>query len=360
MISKRALIAWTPRVAAFAALLSIAGSGGCDWFNAPLEANLAPSTTMVTTCPLDATAGDDVTVEWTGSDIDGSVVEYRWSFEERSTGTTEETSLTLEDVVEGAHRFEVAAVDDDGDVDPTPAVCELTVSDPGGLVERVVLAEFMTMEPCVACPDAEEALDIVLDEYGADELCIVSYHYLQAPADPVATPETVARIEWYTDTTDLSPYALPIVIFDGEHERAVVGAPSVAAAADNYRVEIDHRKSIGSPLTIGLSGSIAGGGGDVTVRVHVRDPLIAGDYVLRTVVIENDLDMPPPYHDYGFVARDLLVDEALTIAVVGDSAIVQRNFTVDPGWVVANMDVIAFVQNDVTKEVLQAGRLNVR
>lgn len=358
MISKRTLIAWTPRVAAFAALLSIASSGGCDWFNDPLQANLAPSTTMVT-CPSDVTAGDDVAVEWNGSDIDGAVVEYHWSFDERTTGTTPETSLLLEDVTAGSHTFEVAAVDDDGDADPTPAVCEFTASEPGGLVGRMVLIEFITAQSCPNCPYAEEALNVVLDEYGADSLCIVSYHDLQPPTDPVATPETVARIDWYTDTTELGENTWPIAVFDGEHERAVVGAQSVNWCVGNYEIEIDHRKSIGSPLTIDLSGSIGGGRGEATVLVKVRDPIPAGDYVLRTVVTEDDLFFPPD-HDYGYVARDLLEDEPLTLAAVGDSAVVQRSFAVDPGWLVENMDVIAFVQNDSTKEVLQAGRLNLR
>lgn len=356
MTTRRRLIAWVPRVAALSALLSIASSGGCDWFAAPMEANLTPSTSIVT-CPSDVTAGDDVTVEWTGSDIDGTVGEYRWSFDDTTSGSTEETSLLLSDVAEGDHRFEVAAVDNDGDADPTPAVCEFTASEPGGLVPRVVLAELITTQPCANCPNAEEALNVMLDEYGADSLCIVSYHDGHAPSDPVATPETVARIDWYTDTTELPENNWPIVVFDGEYERAVSGAVTVNWAVSNYEIEIDHRKSIGSPLAVGVTGDISGGGGGVTVRVFVRDPLQAGTYVLRTVVIENDISLGGPYHDYGYVARDLLDDEPLTLGAVGDSAVVQMDFTVDPGWDLDKLDVIAFVQNDDTKEVLQAGRL---
>lgn len=356
MTPRRTLIARVPRVAVLFALMSMAGSGGCDWFAAPTEVNVAPSTSIVT-CPSGVTAGDDVTVEWTGSDIDGEVVEYRWSFDDTATGATGETSLLIEGVSEGAHRFEVAAVDNDGEADPTPAVCEFTASSAAGLVGRVVLVEFITTQPCANCPNAETALNIVLDEYGVDSLCIVSYHDLQAPADPVATPETVARIDWYTDTTGLPENNWPIAIFDGEHERAVSGAPTVDWAVSNYEIEIDHRKSIGSPIAVGLSGSVNGGRGSVTVRVRVRNALPAGAYVLRAVVIENDVSLGGPYHDYGYVARDLLEDEALTVSAVGDSAVVQMDFTVGPSWDIDKLDVIAFVQNDDTKEVLQAGRL---
>ncbi len=321
-----------------------------------MEANLAPST-EITACPSGVTVGDDVTFEWSGTDIDGTVVEYSWSFDDTTTGSTEETSLVVYDVAEGDHRFEVAAIDNDGDADTTPAVCEFTASAGGGLVPRVVLAELITTQPCANCPNAEEALNLMLDEYGADSLCIVSYHDLQAPSDPVATPETVARIDWYTGTTELPENSWPIVVFDGEHERAVSGAVTVGWAVSNYEIEIDHRKSIGSPLAVGVTGDMSGGGGSVTVRVFVHDPLQAGAYVLRTVVIENDVSLGGPYHDYGYVARDLLDDEPLTLGAVGDSAVVQMDFTVDPGWDLEKLDVIAFVQNDDTKEVLQAGRL---
>ncbi len=348
-----------PRLAALAALLSIASSGGCDWFADPMEANLAPTTT-ITTCPSDVTAGDDVTFEWTGSDIDGTVVEYRWSFDDTTTGSTEETSLVVEDVAEGDHTFEVAAVDDDGDADLTPAVCEFTANAAGGLVKRVVLAEFLTTQPCTNCPNAETALAEALDEYGADSLCIISYHAGQFPTDPVATPETVARIDWYEEEPGVPEGQFPIVIFDGDCERAVVGAATVGGALSNYEIEINQRKSIGSPVTVDLSGGVDGSGGDVTARVHVRDPLEAGTYVLRTVVIENFVSLGGPYHDYGYVARDILDDTPLTVSAVGDSAVVQMDFSVDSSWDVDELDVIAFVQNDDTKEVLQAGRLNAR
>jgi hypothetical protein len=339
-------------------LAAVVSVGGCDWFNNPEEANLAPDTSMVL-CPSlrqDVLAGDDVTLEWTGDDIDGDVVEYEWTYDDTS-GTTSQTALTFEHVTEGEHLFEVAAVDNDGAVDETPAVCEFTAQ----LVDRVVLVEFLTTLVCTNCPNAEEALDRVLDYYGPDRLTIVSYHDDVVPGpggpDPVDTAETIDRIHWYTaDTGHAGEY--PAVIVDGGIDRIIVGATSPEAAEAEYTIEIDYRRAFPSPVTVGLSGEIDGGRGEVTVRVRVHDALPAGDYVLRSVVIEDDISVGE--HDFGFVARDLLDDEPLTVSAVGDSAVVERSFTVDPSWVVGNMDVIAFVQNDDTKAVLQSGRLNAR
>jgi hypothetical protein len=339
------------------ALVAALSYGGCDWFNSPEEANLAPDTFMEV-CPSDGgdvVAGDDVTVEWGASDIDGSVVRYEWAYDDTS-GSTTGTSMVLEDVAAGDHAFEVAAVDNDGDADATPAVCEFTASEGGGLVDRVVVVEFLTTLPCDNCPNAEAALDSVLAYYGPDEVSIITYHDNQGP-DPLDTPETVDRIYWYTTGTGYEGQ-YPAVIVDGGIDRIILGAPTVAEAEAEYRIEIDYRRTFGSPVSIRLSGAIDGGRGDVTVRVRVHDALPAGDYTLRAVVIEDDIMAYG--HDFGFSARDILDDEPLTVSAVGDSAVVERSFTVDPSWVVGNMDVIAFVQNDGTKEILQSGRLNVR
>jgi len=352
----RRALAWAPRIAVFLGLLSIGSSGGCDWFGDPLEANLAPTTTMVT-CPGEIGAGDDALIEWEGSDIDGAVVEYRWSYDERSTGTTTETTMTFESVTEGDHVFEVRAVDDDGDEDVSPAICEFLASEPGGLVGRVVLVEFMTTLPCANCPNAEAALDLMIEEYGADSLCIVAYHDHQGP-DPLWTEEILDRMHWYTDWSlgDALVFgAWPSVIFDGDIGRPVVGAQTVEGVAADYRLEIDYRKTFGSPLTLSVSGDIEARGGDVTARVRVRDPLAEGTYVLRTIVIEDDIEFLG--HDFGFSARDILDDEPLTVSAVGDSAVVQRSFAIDGSWAVENLDVIVLVQNDETLQVLQAARL---
>ncbi len=341
---------------AFAALFI---AGGCDWFNGPTEANVPPETTIVS-CPGagDVTAGDDVTVEWSGSDPDGSVTAYRWILDDGAPEQTTSTSVVLDDVAEGEHTFTVAAVDDDGDVDPSPAVCTFTAGPAGALVGRVVLCELLTTKFCANCWKAELALDRMLGQYGRDELTVVAYHYdddVNIPPDPVATDESNARCDWYYEHSDVGEhYALfPLTIFDGG--RFVVGADDTTATKSAYSFEIDLRRAVGSPVSVSLAGDISGGRGDVTVTVRVRDALSGGPHVLRAVVVEDGI--VDGSHRFDFVARDLLEDEELAVSVVGDSAVVHRTFAVDPGWNVGKLDVIAFVQNDSTTEILQSGRL---
>ena len=348
--------------------------GGCDWFDSPVEANLPPETWMLS-CPQDGemAVGEDALLGWGGLDPDGSadpsvqnsVAYYEWTFDD-TLGQTNGTTMTIDDVAEGTHTFTVAAVDVDGAVDETPAVCTFTAAQGGFLVDRVVLAEMLTTKYCSNCPTAEQALDQLIEEYGADEFCVVTYHFENEQYwDPVATEEQVERIEWYysnhegpdpeSEEDDVGHYetVYPLVIFDGG--RFVVGANTVNQTKANYRTEIDYRRSTMSPLSLSLTGNISGGRGSVTVTVNVHDSLGIDPHVLRIVVIESGIVVGSDHFD--FVARDILDEETLAVSGAGESVDVVRGFTVDAGWNTENMDVIAFVQDDSTGEILQSGRL---
>jgi hypothetical protein len=65
------------------------------------------------------------------------------------------------------------------------------------------------------------------------------------------------------------------------------------------------------------------------------------------------------YH-FDFVARDLLEPQTLEVSAVGDTALVERFFTLEPSWDESELDVIAFVQDESTGEILQSARLSAR
>ncbi len=332
----------------------IAAQGGCDWFADPIEINLLPWVT-ITSCPSggEAVAGDDVTFEWAGGDYDGTIAEFAWSYDDTVTGATSDGAHTVEDVVEGDHVFIVVAIDDEGDESP-PDTCLFAVGTAGGLVDRNVLVEFFTTYNCTNCPFGEEALDNLMDQYGADRLCVVAYHDLP----PVGTDETIARIDWYTDNPEFpgGATAYPIAVFDGG--RIVEGSSSVPTAQADYEFEIELRRAIGSPLSLQLTGDLSGARVSLTAKVEVMDSLPAGTYVLRTIVLEEDVNFA---HDlYPYVARDLLDDEAFTLTAVGDSTEVIYDVTIDPSWNPANLDAMVFVQNDDTMEIVQSARLEAR
>jgi hypothetical protein len=221
--------------------------------------------------------------------------------------------------------------------------------------ERTVMFELLTTRVCVNCWKAEEALELLKDTYGPLGPNVVAYHDFPGP-DPVATDETVARIDWYMSDPKFAPYneQYPLVIVDGDS--IVVGASTVAGAYAEYQQDFLARKAIGSPVTVEVEGSIVARDGDVDIKVKVVDPMPIGPNMLRVVVMEHPVVVAPDTFKY--VTRDILEEEMLLISAVGESVVVNRTFTVDPGWDVGNLDVVAFVQDDSDKEILQSGALS--
>ena len=331
----------------------------CDWFEEQPETNLPPETTLVRGCDEGGgfVAGENITFVWTGTDVDGVVAFFQWSLDKSGWVETTADSTVIEDIALGAHTFSVRAADDKGEADPDPAECTFVV---GELVPRMALVEFLTTNTCRNCPTADAALESLQVDLGRGALAVVAYHDLTA-SDKLATDETVARIDYYTGFADIPGDQWPIAIFDGL--RTVEGSTGVDESKTEYGFEIAQRRAIGSRVSMDVSGTLTAAGGDISVTAKVKAELPSGTLVLHTVVIENDVLYHGYYADiFGFVARDILDDEPLStgpqvLAAIGDSVEVQRTFPVAAGWNLDNVDVIAFIQNMDTREVLQAARL---
>lgn len=344
-----------------AVIAALSLPAACDWFEEPVEWNLPPETSLLgCVLPGEIREGEDIGFAWTGSDIDGSVTGYEYAYDDTVWTETEYDTVTITNVTSGEHIFRVRAADDDGDVDPVPAECAFRVTEGGHLVDRTVLVELFTVSWCQNCPNAEQALNSLLGEFGRGEVSIVAYHNTWNPVDELATDETIARIAWHFDDPDFPPdlrrHAHPTVVFDGI--AYVQGATTPQEALLQYRTETDLRAAKGSPVSVRIDGEIGTNTGSVTAVVKVEDHVAAGNHVVRFTVIEDNVRYDGPYADwYDFVARDLLEDEPFELRVIGDSLTVDREFLVDESWVVENMDVIVFVQDLTTKEVLQSSRL---
>ena len=341
---------------AIVAAVALAIAGGCDWFDAPSQINLPPETKIVEFPPLLVSPGDTVTIVWRGWDDDGQVVEYEWTFgdtlEETTSETTSDTMLVIAGVEEGTYTFTVASIDNDGEVDPSPPDSMFTASF-GDLVPRVVLCELLTTEICPNCWKADLALERMLQEFGEENLSVVSYHY-DPPPDPLATPETSARCDWYYGYPQFSGLAdaFPTTLFDGLTYDT--GAADTTATKIAYRMQIEARQAVGSPVSIELDGEIDGGRGSVTATVTVHHQLAGGPHTLRMMIIENEIW--DGVHFVNYVVRDILEEELLAVSAPGDFISVTRDFVIDD-WNLQHLDIVALVQDDATAEVLQSGRL---
>ena len=331
---------------------------GCDWFEEQVADNLPPSTEIIDCPSSEVDEGDDLLFKWVGSDVDGQVVAYEWSFNEAAWVETEDDSVIIAAVGEGEHSFSVRAIDNEGDADPLPPRCAFSALAMGEFADRVVLVELFTTRTCANCPKAEEALNRLVNSMGRENLSVVAYHDWRAgePAsDPLGTEETVARIRWYTDdpTFPGRPGLWPTAVFDGL--RIVEGAETVEQAESNYSVEIQLREGVGSPVRLTVGGSLSGPDGSITAGLKATGRLPEGALVMRAVVVEDHVLQYTSYYD--FVVRRVLEDRPLNISAIGDSASAEWTFPVDESWNVGKVDVVVFVQNDAGREVIQSRRL---
>ena len=331
----------------------------CDWFDDPLRVNLPPDTQLID-CPSgDVNAGDDVVFGLSGSDPDGAVAAYEWSYDGGGWLMTQTDSVKLEQVTPGHHIFRARSVDEDGDVDPSPAECTFSVASQGELIDRVVLVELLTATWCLYCPNAEQAIDELIDELGPGNLCVIAYH--DTPElDELATEETASRIEWYTEDPEfpLEPGARPTVVFDGV--RFSQGAETVEQAKSEYRFEIETRSQQGSPISLRIEGSLSPPTGSLAVTAKAEDQLPVGPVILHFAVVEDDVfSLGRSSNWFDFVVRDLLDSEVLALTGIGDSTVVERQISIDESWEPDNLDVVVFAQDSVEKEVIQSVRLRV-
>lgn len=118
----------------FASLAAVGAAVGCDAVLTEADPNQPPETSVANVPVEGATLFALVTLSWDGGDSDGFVDAYEYRYTTTSAAgvetvqdwvRTEATSVTLAFLSPEAvneQRFEVRAIDDDGEADPTPAV----------------------------------------------------------------------------------------------------------------------------------------------------------------------------------------------------------------------------------------------
>jgi thiol-disulfide isomerase/thioredoxin len=203
---------------------------------------------------------------------------------------------------------------------------------------RGVVAELFTASWCGYCPYADDALGTLATEKGIDNFVPIAWH--SSSSDPFYTTEAAARLSYYGVT------GYPTCVFDGEY-RVVGGSTSTY---NNYLSYYDSRRTSPSPLTIEfLSNSYDGTKASVSVEVKLEEAVAEG-HVIHVAIWEDDVTSGRLYN---YVERVGASYEPLTATNANDEQIIKREFVLDAGWNKANLGVTVFVQNLVSKAVLQ-------
>lgn len=148
---------------------------------------------------------------------------------------------------------------------------------------------------------------------------------------------------------------------DGNHE--IVGGMHTGTMYPSYRDYFDQRKVVASPFDIDMSVTYdsATRAGELTIVVrNTSSGSVSGQ--LQVALTESHVyfvwqGMDSVHH----IERNMLPSasgEAITV-VAGDSVVKTRSFILDAAWVPRNCRLVAFVQNNSTKEIYQGAMTDV-
>jgi len=212
-----------------------------------------------------------------------------------------------------------------------------------------VLLEIGTGTWCYYCPGAALGAD---DLIANGKSVAVIEHHGPIGSDPYATTASVARNTFY----GLTGY--PTAWFDGGN--AVVGGNHTSSMYGSYLPKYNQRIAVQSSFTLQLNGFNDGSDYTVVVSADRVAAYSGSDLVLQLVLTESEISYSwQGLSDLNFVNRLMVPNQNGTPIDFSSSNQVskQLNFTLDPGWVTEHLELIAFIQDNTTKEVVQATKV---
>jgi tetratricopeptide (TPR) repeat protein len=258
---------------------------------------------------------------------------------------------------------------------------------PKARTDRVVLAEIFTGSGCPPCVGADIAFEGALDRYKGQELAVLMYHLHIPLPDPLANPSTDTRSKFY------GIQGVPAFYVDGVSDDQGGGSAAMAAGIYKERIEpvVDKRLLAKAGAKVTLQAAMTGSA--VSVKVQVGKPAVAAKRLRLQIALveervryagENGIRVHP------MVVRSLAGKDAQGFAIEPGKAMAIAH-TFDIAKVVAEakahlddfearrsaggskfafsekkhdidtsrLVVVAFVQDEETKQILQAAYAKV-
>ncbi|RJP74183.1 MAG: T9SS C-terminal target domain-containing protein [Candidatus Zixiibacteriota bacterium] len=121
---------------------------------------------------------------------------------------------------------------------------------------------------------------------------------------------------------------------------------------------IQARLAVPSPLWMDLIPQVNGSTLNLTVKV-VSEQNITSGHVLHMVLLDRYTYLPAspngqPHHYHAMLKMAPSSSGQNFTATVGDTMVYTGSFALSPSWLITNLDVSAFVQNNSSRDVLQA------
>ncbi len=253
-----------------------------------------------------------------------------------------ELTFTDFDLLPGTYVYDVKAIFDEG-VSAGAGPIEATIE--GGTERDLVIVEVATGTWCGYCPGAAMGCD----EMHAEGLNvgIIEYH----GGDSYETPESDARIDFY----NVSGY--PTAYFDGGNQ--VVGGSATQSMYATYLPV--YEQQIAKPSLFELAANYYNVGGNnyqiaVNAEMVYDYPWLNNDLVLQIALTESHI--PESWQnqtELNFVCRDMIPTNNGTALDFANNPTqsVDLDFSIPTEYAMENVEIIVFIQDNTTKEILQ-------
>jgi hypothetical protein len=248
-----------------------------------------------------------------------------------------------------------------------------------GKSTRTVMVELFTGANCPPCVGADLAFDGLLKTYKPGDVVLVQYHVHIPTADPLANLDTDARLEYYNET------AAPTLYVNGQLAHGKGGGIDDSKEVyQTFRGLIEPALEKEAQAVLELTA--ARRGNKLEINAEAAEVAVTGDNVrLRFALVEDTqkyvgansirfhhrIVRALPGGENGFPIREKKVRQSVSVDLaelkkqlaqyLNTYAKRARAKFPDPEEVLdlKNLRVVAFIQNDKTKEVLQAKEVEV-
>jgi len=221
-------------------------------------------------------------------------------------------------------------------------ICLLSFSAVFAQVTRdKVVVEVGTGTWCTYCPGAAMGVDDLIEE-GWPVAAIENHN-----GDPFANAYSNARNSFY----GISGY--PTAFFDGGSP--VVGGSHTESMYPSYWPKVQQRMNVPSPVTIDVWGSHTGLTYDVTVTVTKVANISGSNIKLHLCLTESHIVYAwQGQSEVSYVDRLMVPDQNGTTLNFdnGDVLEIPLTFNIQVGWNLSQLELVAFVQTNSNKEIL--------
>jgi PKD repeat protein len=215
-----------------------------------------------------------------------------------------------------------------------------------------VLLEIGTGTWCQYCPGAAMGADDLVTN--GQSVAVVENHNNTGGADIFSTTDSNGRNSYYS----ISGY--PTSMFDGTLQ--FVGGSNTSSMYSNFLPLYNQRAAIKAPADLFIHGTNSGNNYSITIRVQKTANLLNSNLVLQVALTESNITYSWQGQTHlNYVSRLMVPNysgTAITLAGMSNGNYYYNlSFTKNAAWVAANCELVAFIQDLTTKEVLQAQKI---